>query len=667
MSDQTDEKILDSCLEEVLGGRCPPNLTPQILRAFDQLQQELGQGRSLGERSSEVPQGDRPAIVVRPHEPSGTSPATTARNWGSIAIAMGIVATGVGLGLIALNWIRPAERSPLPQIAQDAAPALDLPVDRLDPEAVEEAVASDPVEAAPDFGAGSPVDAIVEAAPGPQDLVAPLADDQIVALLDQQMRAGWSRAELQPAESIPDRQWCDRTFKRLIGRSPTASEVAAYSAEPVDSRRSMLVERLCSDPEYTTAFARHWGELWAGTLIGGGRAAEQTQRPLLRQHLEASFVAGRSLAEITETLITAEGDAATSQGAASFLLAGYGGQANAIAGHTSRIFLGQRFECAQCHDHPTDSQISQRSYWEWNAFFRLLTVDGSGDAARLVENRESGSGSTGPIFFDTPAGELKAAYPAFPGSSASQQLRMAGPARRSELAETLVKSTAFRTAVANRIWSMMFGYGFTVPVDDMGPHNEPAQPAALSLISEQLAAHDFQLAAIVQWIARSEAFGLAGDLQGGISADRPELGTKPAFARYYEQPIARPLDELLVALQPDRAMRPEASTTARLAPIGPPTGEEGLAAPSVVVPSVSLRVARSVHSGPAPLTASILDSDLTQESKLSHLYSVLLHRAPRKAERQAIGKLLSEVEPGLEREMWLDIWWALTQSDEYQR
>ena len=57
-------------------------------------------------------------------------------------------------------------------------------------------------------------------------------------------------------------------------------------------------------------------------------------------------------------MIAAEG-LWTSKPASNFITAasvdGEGLDENVLAGRTVRAFLGQRFDCAQCHDHPFDS------------------------------------------------------------------------------------------------------------------------------------------------------------------------------------------------------------------------------------------------------------------------------------------------------------------------
>ena len=87
--------------------------------------------------------------------------------------------------------------------------------------------------------------------------------------------------------------------------------------------------------------------------------------------------------------------------------------------------------------------------------------------------------------------------------------------------------------MVNRVWSWLFGYGFTQPVDDMGPHNPPSHPELLDRLAEELAAHDFNTKGLVRWIVLSEPFGLSSKRMPESWMDAPESGGRPLFARYY--------------------------------------------------------------------------------------------------------------------------------------
>jgi hypothetical protein len=148
---------------------------------------------------------------------------------------------------------------------------------------------------------------------------------------------------------------------------------------------------------------------------------------------------------------------------------------------------------------------------------------------------ESGAARDAEIFYKLSNGRLEVAYPTLGEREISRSGLLSDVNRRRELAELLTGSVDFRRAVTNRVWSWLMGYGFTQPVDDMGPHNPPSHPQLLDRLATELAAHDFQPDALVRWIVLSEAFGLSGKQMPESWMDNPETGGRPLFARWYEE------------------------------------------------------------------------------------------------------------------------------------
>ena len=56
-----------------------------------------------------------------------------------------------------------------------------------------------------------------------------------------------------------------------------------------------------------------------------------------------------------------------------------------IAAHTSRLFLGVKIECAQCHNHPF-AKWTRKQFWEWE--------DGEGRRTRRTHGIASLGGAT---------------------------------------------------------------------------------------------------------------------------------------------------------------------------------------------------------------------------------------------------------------------------------
>ena len=57
-----------------------------------------------------------------------------------------------------------------------------------------------------------------------------------------------------------------------------------------------------------------------------------------------------------------------------------------VTSRTTRLFLGLRTQCVQCHDHPFSGDWKQEHFWGINAFFRQ--VDPSGRPTMMAKKKK---------------------------------------------------------------------------------------------------------------------------------------------------------------------------------------------------------------------------------------------------------------------------------------
>src|SRR5262249_18238 len=129
--------------------------------------------------------------------------------------------------------------------------------------------------------------------------------------------------------------------------------------------------------------------------------------------------------------------------------------------------------------------------------------------------------------------------------------------RRQELAKLIVASRDFDQAIVNRLWGHFLGYGFTKPVDDIGPHNPPSHPELLDQTGQAFRDAKFDLKQLMRGIVLSEAYSLRSKISKRNEADDPALGARPMFSHFYmRQMEAEELyQSLLVATKADAAVR----------------------------------------------------------------------------------------------------------------
>jgi len=681
------DRILDACLEEVLGGQTPPDLTPRILQALSHLPPSVD-GKLAGEAAPSATY--LPPQVVPPRQPGSTRPRASAFGL-SLAVAAMVACVAAGLGYFALRLAsqsdsvaqippvsgeRPAGRkSGGRQRAASDGPS-EQERDRVQGARMPPAATPPPSHSSV-AGASRPrepgaVRAALPALDAPR--FQPKSAAEVVGMIDASLREKWQVARVTPTSRATDADVCRRLFRRVLGRDPTTFELQRYVQDPARDKRARLVKNLLTDEAYVEEFARAWSRFWTDTLMGPDdtRLANAASREGLEQFLRRSLLDDRPFDDVAVELLTATGSGAPGtadyNGAANFLIAHYDKDGVQATAHTARVFLGRRLACAQCHDDPADTELVQHRFWELNAFFRQLELRTAGTGPAVLANADfrgtaSGDSRDAEVFYETPGGELRVAYPALPrvGKLPHDGL-VATFDRREFLAGYIARSDDFRRVVVNRTWAALLGVGFTTPVDDLGVGNPPSHPELLQELAEQFAAHDHDVKSLVRWIALSEPFTLATGDTAAIAADSPTWGEPPLFSRYYESAprSATTIESLELLAQLLRPVSPTApqGTTARLDPL---TGQPRALPDSRFAPPISpLTGLPSFDFGEAlagtPI-AAILDSGLTRERKIEHLFLATLHRLPRRRE-------LARIEPmfaggGSERTTLTALWWAL--------
>jgi hypothetical protein len=429
-----------------------------------------------------------------------------------------------------------------------------------------------------------PAEAAAKSASGAEYGTAP-ASDEVVATINEHLRAAWKAHKLRPSRQATDGEWCRRIYLDLLGRTPTVEELDEFASRRSRSKRAELVDRLLG-PDYAEEFARNWKTVWTNLLIGrtGGTDRQSpTSRPGMMEYLEACFLENKPYDAMVRELVTATGDARPDMenfnGAVNFLVEKLDEGGVQAAAKTAQIFLGMSVQCTQCHNHPFNEH-RQNQFWELNAFFRqarvdvermdeddqrrfatLRDVDIAGEGKMLgrdnrreiflemrdgkLVDRDQADLYSAPLFYELRNGQLQVAYPAFvDGTSLAELFAEKGPEfgnsgrleqvnRRQELAKMMLAAPELGRAAVNRMWGRLLGYGFTKPVDDMGSHNPASHPELLEELARAFRASGFDMKQLMRWIVLSEAYGLSSQIGPGNKEDDPELGRPPQFSRFY--------------------------------------------------------------------------------------------------------------------------------------
>src|SRR5436190_7790573 len=201
-------------------------------------------------------------------------------------------------------------------------------------------------------------------------------DDTLVMALkiDRHIAAEYQATKAVPAPAASDAAFARRIYLDLAGRIPRVSEVRAFLDDKRSDKRRKLVDKLLG----TSNHVNHFTNVWR-TLLLPNNNNQQVQflsaqidawvKPLIRANTNYDKVV-RDL--LTATIANRMGGfrpvpGGSGQNAVAFYQANEMKPEN-IAAATSRLFLGVKLECAQCHDHPF-AKWTRKQFWEYAAFF----------------------------------------------------------------------------------------------------------------------------------------------------------------------------------------------------------------------------------------------------------------------------------------------------------
>ena len=321
------------------------------------------------------------------------------------------------------------------------------------------------------------------------------------------------------AERCNDETFLRRAMLDLTGRVPTPEQVIAFTIDPDEHKRAKLVDRLLADPAYGENWARYWTD-----VIFYRRSEDRAliASRATTEHLTEQFNNNTSWDAIASSFITAAGDV-QEEGATGLIMAQAGRPEETVA-EISRIFMGIQIQCAQCHDHPTDSW-KREQFHELAAFFPRVAVrpDLQGERRSFIafatdrqvrfrgqnaNNRFRGTLEHRMPDLEDPSDPGVLMQPVFFATGQKLEAGASDAERRGKLAEWLTsrENPWFAAALVNRLWAELVGEGFYEPVDDMGPERQCSAPNTMQFLSESFADSGYDVKRLLQTITATEAY-----------------------------------------------------------------------------------------------------------------------------------------------------------------
>jgi hypothetical protein len=491
--------------------------------------------------------------------------------------------------------------------------------------------------------------------------------EHLAARIDQLIAAGWAERGVRPAPLSSDAEFLRRASLDLTGRIPRVAEVRAFLADRSADRRHRLIERLLASPGYVN----HFADTWRAVLLSGADAQQsQIRAPEVEAWLQKQIRANVSYDVLVREMITGnwappnnpQGGYANPAGlAANPFYEVNGFKAENLAASTSRIFLGVRLECAQCHDHPLASW-KRTQFWEFAAFF-----------AGSQPGR--GTGGFAP-------GEEKPVTPRtihIPGTDKVVEARfLSGPAPRwKEGVESPVTLAGWMTAAnnpylartaVNRLWAHFFGIGLIDPVDDEPTDENPvSHPELLDELTRAFVAHRYDLKFLIRAITASRTYQLTS-----VATD-PTQNEPRTFARMAVRGVTA--EQLFASLAEATGFREPPGQGRRgaraefLAKFASP--DRPTEAQTSILQALSLMngrfIADTTSLERSATLAAIADAPfLDTPGRIEALYLATLTRPPRPDEARRLAAYVDRGGARGDRAAALaDVFWALLNSSEF--
>lgn len=494
-----------------------------------------------------------------------------------------------------------------------------------------------------------------------------LTTKELAQWIDDQIKVVWKDAKIEPPAVVDDATFLKRAFLDLNGVIPTVSEARVFLSDGNEYKRDALIDRLLNEnrrPEkYAERSAAHWATLWRRMMVPGN-TPEARRATALEPWLKEQFTANVPYDEFARKLITAQGTppavavnspqmVMANSGPALFYQV-IGGKPENAASSVSRVFLGVRLGCAECHDHPF-AIWKQKDFWGLAAFFSGIRNGSIGDSA---------SATIRPTYSSV---EYTAAY--LGGEEAKPA---PGRTYREMLADWMVSpaNSQFAATAVNRVWMYLLGRGLTDSVDDLD-QAAPSERVFLDQLAQQFVASGYDLRWLTTGICKSQVY----------QRDCVMLGEPDA--------VASPGLRVVKSLTPEQIFN--CMEQALLLPVA---RADGSARFNGLRDQLIVRMNEAASSNPEEFKAGIpqalllmngrLTADATNldesrtlrgvveapfldtEQKLSTLFLATFSRLPRPEEQQfLLNHVRSQTDGDAKNQAFAEIFWGLLNSPEF--
>ncbi|QDT09851.1 DUF1549 domain-containing protein [Stieleria marina] len=328
--------------------------------------------------------------------------------------------------------------------------------------------------------------------------------------IDDLVADKWDRVKVVPSQLCDDATFLRRVHLDLTGLPPSSDQVRAFLSdqEPTRTKRARVIDSLLGNDAYVD----FWTNKWADLLQVNRKFLGVEGSTKFREWIRTAVAENRPYDQFSRQILTASGSNNDNPAASYYKVLR---EPDATMENTTHLFLGIRFNCNKCHDHPFE-RWTQDQYYEMSAFFaqvKLQNDPASGDrkvAGTAVEGAK-------PLFEKVVDGKGEIQHPktnqdvvpGFPFPVAHKA--PAKGSRREKLAQwmTDADNPYFAKSYVNRLWGYLMGVGLIEPIDDIRAGNPATNPELLDHLTTCFIESNFDTQEVLRKICNSRTYQLS--------------------------------------------------------------------------------------------------------------------------------------------------------------
>lgn len=325
--------------------------------------------------------------------------------------------------------------------------------------------------------------------------------EKVLALsrkIDELIAAQQKTAGVTPAPRADDNTYFRRLNLDLIGRIPTLTDHRDFLDKDYPEKRWEEVERLLAHER----FPMHFGNILRALMLQGSTNQQQIAgltpgfEIWLRERLQKNVPYDRMVHELLNINNQNINYGMNVGSPAAFYFANENKPEN-LAAATTRVFLGVKLECAQCHAHPF-AKWTREQFWEFAAFF-----SGPQQMVRGLQQPGQIAGSGKEIIIPGTKKVVKAKY-----LDGKEPEWKDGAVPRTVVADwiTSPQNPYFAKAAVDHLWMYFFGVSLLEPIYEPSDDSPITHPELVDELARQLTEHKFDLKFLIRAIVHSEAY-----------------------------------------------------------------------------------------------------------------------------------------------------------------